>query len=371
MADALNISDGNARQYIIAVYFLGYGAGQLLLGPFADRFGRKKPLVFGLVVYALGSLLAAFTNDFALLLFLRAIQGIGAAATRVSGQSAIRDRYESREMAAVMSFVFMIFMAMPVVAPALGQLILAYANWHMIFIAIAFGGAVTLVWTLFRFDETLAPEHVRPLNLRSVAEGIQIVVSNRTALFYALASTFILSALIAFINTAQQLYLEIYQLGDNFPLAFAGVALLMLFSAFLNGKFVSRYGQRRLSHGSLVAFAGLSGIWFLLATQGIVPFWLFFPLFASIMFTFGWCGSNMTSLSLEQLGEVAGTASSIFGAIQTVLSAVLGLILSQMFDGTDLPLAGGFLLFGILAIICVLIAEKGQLFGVGETHRPG
>jgi MFS transporter, DHA1 family, multidrug resistance protein len=198
-----------------------------------------------------------------------------------------------------------------------------------------------------------------------VLQGFHIVFTNRNAFFYGLAGMFLFGALFGFISSSQQVYVDIYGLGVYFPLAFAAIAGLMAVSSFLNSRIVSRFGMRRISHLALCVFVGVSAIWFFLSTIDFLPFWLFFSLLAVIMFMFGWAAANMNSLSMEPLGAVAGTASSVFGFIQTVGGALLGTVIGQMFNGTITPIASGYLMMGAFALTSVLIAEKGKLFGVG------
>src|SRR5262245_9260954 len=131
---SLGIENENHRQYVISAYIVGFGAAQLFYGPISDRFGRRGPLLFGLAVYIAAALACAFTPSFGLLLALRFVQGIGAAATRVIAVSFIRDVFGGRRMAEVMSLVFMVFMIIPVIAPGVGQLIMLFSEWHMIFV---------------------------------------------------------------------------------------------------------------------------------------------------------------------------------------------------------------------------------------------
>jgi DHA1 family bicyclomycin/chloramphenicol resistance-like MFS transporter len=146
------------------------------------------------------------------------------------------------------------------------------------------------------------------------------------------------------------------------------MAGLMGVSSFTNSKIVSRFGMRRLSHGAMLVFTGVSAIWLALALIGFLPLWLFFSLLAIIMFSFGWSASNMNSLSMEPLGAVAGTAAAVFGFIQTVGGALIGGYVGQMFNGTTIPAATGYFTMGVLALICILVAENGKLFGVGEQN---
>ena len=146
------------------------------------------------------------------------------------------------------------------------------------------------------------------------------------------------------------------------------MAGLMAVSSFTNSRIVRRLGMRRLSHGAVLSFTAFSGVWLAFALSGFLPLWLFFSLLAVVMFSFGWAASNMNSLSMEPLGAVAGTASAVFGFIQTVGGALIGSYTGQLFDGTTVPAAMGYFGMGVLALICILVAEKGRLFGVGEQY---
>ncbi|RDE10284.1 multidrug effflux MFS transporter [Pelagibacterium lacus] len=371
MGEALNVANENDRHYVLTAYMLGFGIAQLAFGPLSDRFGRRAPLMVGIAVYVVAAFAAVFSPNFATLLVLRFVQGMGAAGTRVIATSIVRDRFGGRAMAEVMSLVFMVFMIIPVIAPAIGQVILLTGPWEYIFLFMAGLGVVIAVWTFWRLPETLVPERRRPLKPAVILDGFRIVLSNRMAIMYGLAGTFIFGALFGFINTSQQIYVDVYELGPLFPLAFAFQASLMSVSSYTNSRIVRRLGMRRLSHGAILAFTALSGLWLLLALTVPMPLWLFMTLLCGIMFMFGWTSSNMNSLSMEPLGAVAGTASSVFGFIQTVGGAILGTITGSFFNGTVTPIAAGYFILGILAIVCVLIAENGKLFGVGEEYKDG
>jgi drug resistance transporter, Bcr/CflA subfamily len=372
MGEALGITSENERQFVISAYMFGFGIAQLAFGPLSDRFGRRAPLLIGIVIYIAATVAAVFAPNFAVLLAFRFIQGLGAASTRVIATSIVRDRYSGRAMAEVMSLTFMVFMAIPVIAPGIGQVLLLTGPWQTIFLFMGVLAAAFGLWALFRLPETLAPEHRRALRLSVVAEGFRLVFTNRVAFSYGLAGMFLFAALFGFISTSQQIYVDIYGLGVYFPVAFAAVAVLMAISSFLNSRIVARFGMRRLSHFAVLVYTGVSVVWLVLALAGFMPLWLFLILLATAMFMFGWAASNMNSLSMEPLGAVAGTASSVFGFVQTVGGALIGSYIGQHFDGTVVPTAMGYASMGTLAIICILIAEKGKLFGVAPQYaHPG
>lgn len=288
----------NQRQFVISICMIGFGMGQLVVGPLSDRFGRRAPLLVGIGIYIVAVLAAASASSFGILLAMRFIQGHGASSTRVVATAVVRDRFAGRAMAEVMSLVFMVFMAIPVVAPSIGEVLLLVGPWQSIFVfmgtrALAFG-----VWAFLRLPETLEPEQRRPLTAGAVFGGFRIVVSNRMAFWYALAGTCLFGALFGFISTAQQIYVDIYGLGVWFPAAFALVAGFMALSSYLNSKIVSRFGMRRMSHFAVIAFTALSGVLLVVSFQGPPPLWLFLGLLATIMFMLGWAASNMNTLSL-------------------------------------------------------------------------
>jgi MFS transporter, DHA1 family, multidrug resistance protein len=368
---SLGVENENHRQLVITAYIAGFGIAQLVFGPLSDRFGRRPPLLFGLAVYVAAALGAAFAPSFETLLILRVVQGMGAASTRVITVSVIRDVFGGRAMAEVMSLVFMVFMIIPVIAPGLGQLVMLFSEWHMIFVVMAVIALAFTTWTALRLPETLHPEYRRAFDPRTVADGFRIVLTNRVSLCYTLAVTSVFGALFGFINSAQQIYVGIYGLGVWFPVVFAAIAGMMAVSSFANSRLVGRFGMRKLSHGALVGFIAVTTVWFVLSLFGQLPIYVFVPLFAAAMLQFGWIGSNFNSIAMEPLGHLAGTASSVQGFMQTVGGGVIGATIGQLFDGTTTPLAAGFCAVSIVALFFVLIAERGTLFHAHEQPPKG
>ncbi len=366
---SLGVENENHRQYVVSAYLIGLGIAQLLYGPLSDRFGRRVPMLVGIVIYAISALVIVLVPSFTALLVLRFIQGIGSAATRVVTVSIVRDAFGGRRMAEVMSLIMMVFMVVPVVAPGIGQTVMLFGNWHLIFLFIAVIATVVGAWAYLRLPETLHPEDVRPFTVTSILGGFKIVLTNRIALCYTIASTFIFGALFGFINSAQQIYVGIYELGSLFPVAFAAVALFMSLASFLNAQLVGRVGMRRLSHGALFGFMAVTLMWLVvqISMAHPMPFMLFIGFFGVAMFLFGWIGANFNSLAMEPLGHVAGTASSVLGFLSTVGGAIIGALIGQAFDGTATPMVAGFFAVSVIGCIFVLIAERGQLF---HPHNP-
>lgn len=359
---ALGVDAENDRQFIVTAYILGFGIAQLFFGPISDRFGRRSPLIIGLLLYLACAFGAAFSPTFTILLALRFLQGVGAAATRVIALSVVRDTFGGRQMAEVMSLVMMIFMIIPIIAPSLGQVVMLAFSWHAIFFLMGGIGLAISIWAYLRLPETLKPENRRAFDPATILDGFRIVLTNRVALCYTIATTFVFSALFGFINSAQQIYVEIYGLGTWFPLLFAAVALLMALSAFLNSRLVGRFGMRRLSHSALLGFLAVNVVLFAMSLAGPMPLVQFVGILGVAMFLFGWIGPNFNALAMEPLGHVAGTASSVLGFTQTFGGGVLGAMIGQAFDGTVRPITAAYCAVSIIALVLVLIGERGRLF---------
>jgi DHA1 family bicyclomycin/chloramphenicol resistance-like MFS transporter len=362
IASAFHITIANRPQMVLSTFLIGFGVGQFVIGPLSDRFGRRPVLLGGMTLYCIASVLAIAAPSFETLLLARALQGLGTSATRVIATSIVRDCYAGRRMASVMSLAMMVFIAVPVVAPSFGQAVLLLTQWRGIFIVLMVYGAAALIWSALRMPETLPKSQRRSLAVREVLGAFRQTVTNRQTLGYALAAGGVMGSLFAYVFTSQQVFTEIYHLGHYFPIAFAAIAIGTAIAGFLNSRFVGRLGMRVISHGALVAFAAVAGTMLAAEKMHMLPLPLFMTLSALMMFSFGLMIANFTALAMEPQGHIAGTASSLYGSITTLLGIGIGITIGQDYDGTLLPFATGFFLCTLAALGVVLVVEKGRLF---------
>ncbi|WP_332061074.1 multidrug effflux MFS transporter [Bartonella sp. CB74] len=365
MPDILNnlhIVNENYQHYIISCYLISYSVTQIFFGPISDRYGRRKLVLIGLAFYAFSAILCAFVSNLPTLLVLRALQGTGGAAMRVLTISIIRDLYEGRKMAEVISIVMMVFLIAPMVGPATGQIILLFGHWQFIFIFMALIGFGLMIWIYLRLPETLYTQ--RSLSFCSIRSNFGIVITNRTSLCYTLAASIILSCIFISINTSQQIYEGIYNLGFWFPVAFAVSAGFEIMASLLNSLFVGRLGMRRIAHSMLLLFCIISCVWFVssILAGGVVSFSFYMLLYCTLMFACGGMMANFNTLALEPVGKIAGTASSISSFLQSSIGTGLAFFIAQQFDETTIPNSAGFFFLSLIAIFLVLWAERGRLF---------
>ena len=359
---ALGIATENEQQWIVTSYLLGFGGAQLFYGPLADHFGRKPVLLAGLAIYMVFTVVAVFAASLDVMIIARVLQGMGAAATRVLAITIIRDCYSGRRMARVMSLTFIVFLAAPVIAPSIGQAIVAVARWEWIFGALGIFGTATAAWAWLRLPESLHAADRRAISPAGILQAFQLSLSSRIAVGYVLALTAMLGALFGFINSVQQVFADALGAPGLLTSVFALAAGCMAVASFVNSRIVERVGTRRVSHAALFGFIAIAGVHGLLAQGGGETVWLFAGLQSAMMFCFGLIGANFNSIAMEPVGSIAGTASSVFGFVTTVGGALIGFYIGQQFNGTVIPMTLGFVGCGVAALVIVVVTERGRLF---------
>ena len=362
IGDALHIAAENDRQWIVTAYLLGFGGAQIFYGTLADRFGRRPVLLVALGLYAVFSAIAGFAGSLGVMVTARVLQGVGAAGTRVLAVSIIRDRFAGRQMARVMSLTLIVFLAAPIAAPSLGQLIMLVAPWHAIFFALAAFGAIMAAWGAIRLRETLHEEDRLPISAGRVLGAFVFALTQRKAVGYMLAMTVMLGGLFGYINSVQQVFADIFHAAPLFPAIFGITALFMAAASLVNARIVGRLGMHRVSHLALLGYVLVAGAHALVAGTGHESLWAFTACQSLMMFCFGLVVSNFGALAMEPLGHIAGTASSVQGFVTTVGGATLGFLIGQQFDGTAIPMTLGFFCLGTGALAIVAITERGRLF---------
>jgi MFS transporter, DHA1 family, multidrug resistance protein len=348
-------ASGNDQQLIVAVLFLGTAFGQLIYGPVSDSYGRRSPALIGFAIFIFGCVVSLVARDFTTMLAGRFLQGLGAAGPRIISIAIVRDRYEGRAMASVMSLTMTLFILIPVVAPSIGQAIVSYGSWHLIFAALLGLVALTLAWFALRMDESLPKERRMPLSLGRVLTAFAEVAGNRRVAGPALGAGFVVGGLIAYLSSAQQILGELYGLGDRFPLVFGSLAAFVGVASLINSWLVMKFGIRRLCYGALLAFIGAAAVYLVLVIiGGGVPSLAITYVWLAITFSaFGLLFGNMNALAMEPVGHIAGSAAALIGSFTTFQSAAIGVVIARSFDGTMLPMAAGFLLLGLAALGCL------------------
>ena len=356
--------DSTAVAGMVTAYFVGLAVGQLGYGPIADRYGRKPALYIGYAIYAVGALAATVAPTLPLLLASRLIWGLGAAGPRVVTLAVVRDSFEGERMSRAMSFIMAVFILVPVLAPALGAGLLALGSWRWVFATCMLAVAVMAVWAV-RLPETLHEEHRAELRFGRVFAAARFVASDRQTVTYTLAMTALYGAFTSYLASSEIIFGETFGRAAAFPLIFGGLALVMGGAMLTNARVVGRVGTRRLAHCVLLAYVVVAAALAVVAvaTGGTPPLWLFLICMAAMLSSHALLIPNFNTMAMAPMAAVAGTASSVIGAVQIAVGALLGAMLDRAFDGTIRPLAFGFLGYGLVALALVVWGERGRLFG--------
>ncbi len=361
IGEALGASPA-ARPFVVTAFLIGFGVAQLVHGPLADRYGRRRVLIVALIIYIVTNGLAAVAASFPLLLAARVCAGAAIAATRVATVALVRDCYHGRAMAQVMSIAFMVFMIVPILAPAFGQLVLLFGNWRLIFWVIAGLATLVLGWFALRMPETLAPEAQMPISLSRIASGWRETLSDRLSLGYTLAATALMAALYGYLNSIQPIMAVTFGREKLLALIFATTSVTMAAANLLNSRIVMRLGTRLISHSSVAILIAVAAVHLVIARVGGESLIVFAVLQAITMACFGLATSNFSAMAMENMGRIAGTASSVQGFASVTIGSLVGAGIGQAFDGTTQPLTLGFLIAGIAAFAFVFVTERGRMF---------
>ena len=364
MVRDLQVSGANDIQLSISLLFVGLALGQLFYGPLSDSIGRKPAIYLGFVIFIAGSLLSMAATSFHLMLLGRLLQGIGAAGPRVVSVALIRDRFHGSEMARVMSFIMTVFILVPIFAPALGQGILLFAGWRTIFGSFVLLAVMTMLWLGLRQAETLPKEQRKPFTLRNIRAGYREVLLSRVSVVYTLVAGCVSGAFLGYLNSSQQIFQVQYELGTQFPLYFAVLAIAVGCASLLNSQMVMRLRMHALANRALWLMMFLSWLFLLIVwfAGGHPPLWLFMVVCLAMFFCVGVLFGNLNSIAREPLGHVAGTGASAVGSFSTVMAVVLSFVIGRAYDGSLFPMAIGFVCLTMISVLLTATVRRPRIF---------
>jgi len=359
MGEQLQVSHSNDVHFIVTSFFLGMAVGQLVVGPLSDWYGRKPVILVGYLVFMIGCVLSMFANSWAMMLLGRVMQGVGAAAPRVVTVALVRDEFEGRQMAQILSFVMALFILVPILAPTIGQGLVYLGGWQATFAALIALSVIASVWFQYRQKETLSVEHRRPIRPTLIYNGLVEVLSSRVVMGYSLAAGLVFGAFIGYLGSSQQIFKITFNVGDWFAAYFALASAALGVASLVNAKLVIRLGMSKLTTISLLCATVLSFVFlpFFLMYRGVPPMALFLGWQLSVFFFVGIVFGNLSSLSLEPLGHMAGLGAALVGSLSLFISLPLAWVIGNLFDGTVIPLVAGFAVLCCAAWIVVVWTE--------------
>ncbi len=357
----INSLNPTRNQLLITMIFLGLGVGQLFFGPLSDSYGRKPIVYLGFTIFAIASIICVLSPSLEWMIVGRILQGVGLSAPRTITISIIRDLYKGDYMAKIMSFVTAFFILIPVVAPAVGKASLDNFGWRSIFYVQLFFALLVSIWFWKRQPETLKLAYKIPFSKTIFIDGLREFCKYKETVGFTVISGLITGAFLVYLSASQHIFESQYHLVEEFPYIFAGLAVSIGLSTFLNGTLVLRFGMRKLLLISLSVFCGV-GLLYVILFLGLpnpsLPVLLIFLTFQ--FFCLGFIWGNLRSIAMEPIGHIAGIGAAINGFISTLLAIPIATLIGNYVDKTVLPLFLGLFICGFLSLVIFLYIKRSS-----------
>ncbi len=346
------------NQLIIIMIFLGLGVGPLFFGPISDSLGRKPIVYMGFAIFIIASFICVFATSLEMMIAGRILQGIGLSAPRTISIAMVRDSYSGDYMARIMSFITVVFLLVPIVAPAMGKFVLDHYNWQVIFYIQLIFSLLVSFWFWKRQPETLPSENRIPFTRHIFLDGIKELLKYKSTLGFTLISGFITGSFIVYLSGSQQIFQQQYGLVDEFPYIFAGLAISVGAATFLNGTLVLKFGMEKLVTIALFSFFGIPLLYIILFYNASNPdIIVLLTFFAFQFFSIGFLFGNLRALTMQPVGHIAGIGAAITGFISTLMAVPISTYIGKFIEGTALPLFVGFLICGLFSIFILLFVK--------------
>ncbi|NGX94918.1 MAG: multidrug effflux MFS transporter [Candidatus Afipia apatlaquensis] len=341
-----------ATQMTLMAFFVAFGVCQIVYGPVSDMVGRKPPLYFGIVVFALGSIGCGLAPSIAWLIFFRFVQGLGAAAVMVIPRAVIRDLHTGVDATRLMSLVMLVFSVSPILAPLVGSGLIVPFGWRSVFAAVTVASVISFLLVYFMLHETRPPEERVEVSVRSVLDGFAELFRDWRFLGLTFIGGFGMASFFAFLASSSFIYMGHFgltptQYGLTFSLNAIGFIGASQFSAYL----ASRFGITRVVSVAVTCFTVATLALFAVTAAGVDNLVV---LVVMLFIANAWLGLVIPStmvLSLEDHGPIAGMASALGGTLQMITGAVTIVVASAFFNGTALPMVTTIAVCAVAAFV--------------------
>lgn len=345
--------------YSLSSFFIGICAGQLICGPLLDRFGRKRLLYVGLVIYIAASLGCALANSVELLIAFRFLQALGGCVGMVAPGAIVRDVFPVNENAKIFSLLILILGVSPIIAPTVGSYLIAGFGWHAVFIVLAVITALLLIVVIFLLPESKQPDPSMSLRPQPILSGFLFVLKQPQFFTYAFAGAIAAAGLFAYLAGSPFVFMKIFNVSEqHYGWIFGIIAAGLITSSQLNNVLLRKYDSAQIIKTVLLVQTIIG----LLLCIGSIFDWLNLYSAIGLMFLFlscqGFSFPNSSALSLAPFTKEAGSASALMGAMQMGFGALASALVGFISNGTMLPMTGVMAGCALLALIILSIGRK-------------
>lgn len=346
--------DTSAIGLTLTTYFIGIGLGQLAYGPLMDRYGRRKPLIFGLVLYILTSIMSAYAWDVTSLATLRFFTSLGACAGMVASKAIVRDLFDEDKVADVLSTLMLIMGIAPIIAPTIGGFVIQHYHWEMIFFGLAGFAALMLFNVIFILPESSKPNRATSLHPLPVLREYIGIYKQRDFFVFSTARGFVIGLLLGYVAAAPFIFLDFFEMSqENFAYIFGSNAAGLIAGSQFNRLALTRFTTFQITYVVSLLLVLITGFGFIYVWNFTPLFWVVYPTLFFMMTCIGFQNPNVTALALNPFTKRAGSASAFVGAVSMIFGSIASWYVSKYVNISLLPLFAMLSLSALLAHIAV------------------
>ena len=358
IAKDLNTNESSVALSVSA-FFIGISAGQLLYGPLLDKFGRKKPLYFGLALYIFSSFLCLLVTDVNQLIVLRFVQAIGSCATAVASIAMVRDLFTVEESPKVFASLKLVIAVSPMLAPTAGGYLISALGWQYVFVFLGLMAILILLASIFKLPESYKPDPNYSLKPKPILNSFFTVLKAPQFSTYALISSITFSGLFAYVSSSPTVFMKIYEVSKTgYGWIFALLSVAFIGSSQLNSLILRWFSSKKIVTWALVAQCIFSIIFLIFALNDWLNLYLTLGFIALFLSCLGFINPNAAALALAPFSKNAGSASALMGALQMGLGALASVMVSLFSEHSVIPMPLVMTLAALIAMVCLLVGRK-------------
>lgn len=343
----------------LSSFFIGISAGQLLYGPLLDRFGRKKPLYFGLCLYIVTSIGCFFSTSLEMLIIMRFFQAVGSCAAGVASMTMVRDLFPVKDNAKVFALLILVLGASPMIAPTVGSYITAAFEWQVIFLILTIIAVLILLAVIFFLPESYQPDPSFSLKPKPIINNFLEVIKEPQFFTYAISGAFAFAGLFAYVSSSPIVFIEVFKVSEKtFGWIFAGLSIGFIGSSQVNSMLVKRYSSEQLVNTFLICMVIISVVFLIASLNGWFGMGGTIAVIFGVLCCVGICSPNTSALSLAPFTKNAGSASALLGAFQMAVGSLASVGITLIKSQTTLPMAGVMAASSIVALLVLVIGRR-------------
>ncbi|SFD90876.1 multidrug effflux MFS transporter [Flavobacterium phragmitis] len=343
----------------LSSYFIGISAGQLLYGPLLDRFGRKKPLFIGLLVYILASLGCIYVSDIDAFILLRFIQAIGSCAATVASVAMVRDLFPVKDIPKVFSLLMLVVGLSPMLAPTIGGYVTEDLGWHAVFFILMCMGIVILVASQIGLPDTYRPDTTISLKPKPIITNFLSVLKEPQFYTYAFTGAIAFSGLFSYVAASPLIFMDIYKVdAKTYGWIFALMSVSFIGSSQLNSILLKRFSSEQMIFGALISQSVISVVFLILALNDLLGLYETIGMLFLFLACLGISNPNTAGLTLAPFAKNTGSASALMGAIQLGLGALASFAIGVFVKDSVAPMVAVMTTTTITAFIILNIGKR-------------